>query len=190
MAQTSIYGLPYQTLTDPPNGPNLGQQLAQAVETQLQRIDNDVTALETPTLVVLRATIGQTIPNAAWTALALDTEEFDTSNWHSTSSNTSRLTPTIPCKLVVVGTAVFFTSSTGNKGVRIAKNGAPALGRQVFGPPSANELWSQQAFAILSFNGTTDYVEVQGFQVSGANLATFNNSEFAPAMQAYLIARG
>lgn len=39
---TPIYGLPYQTVSDSPNGPNLGQQLAAATETQLQRIDTDL----------------------------------------------------------------------------------------------------------------------------------------------------
>lgn len=36
---TPIYGLPYQSLDDPPHGPNLGQNLAEAVETELARID-------------------------------------------------------------------------------------------------------------------------------------------------------
>ncbi|MEV0725997.1 hypothetical protein AB0I37_24865 [Micromonospora purpureochromogenes] len=35
MATTSIYGLPYQGLTDPPDGPNLSQQLAEGVEAVL-----------------------------------------------------------------------------------------------------------------------------------------------------------
>lgn len=39
MPTTPIYGLPYQGLTDPPNGPTLGSALAGAVETQLARID-------------------------------------------------------------------------------------------------------------------------------------------------------
>jgi hypothetical protein len=36
MPSTAIYGLPYQALTDPPNGPTLGQNLAQAIEALLQ----------------------------------------------------------------------------------------------------------------------------------------------------------
>lgn len=35
---TPIYQLPFQTLTDPPHGPNLGQALAQGVEAQLIRV--------------------------------------------------------------------------------------------------------------------------------------------------------
>lgn len=44
--QTATYGLPYQSLSDPPHGPDLGQHLAEAVESELQRIDADVDALQ------------------------------------------------------------------------------------------------------------------------------------------------
>lgn len=40
MATTPIYGLPYPTLSDAPNGAAQIQALAQAVETQLQRLDS------------------------------------------------------------------------------------------------------------------------------------------------------
>lgn len=36
---TPIYGFPYQELGDPPHGPNLGKQLAEEVEVELQRVD-------------------------------------------------------------------------------------------------------------------------------------------------------
>lgn len=39
---TPIYGLPYQSLGDPPHGPNLGQELAGTVEIELARIDTGV----------------------------------------------------------------------------------------------------------------------------------------------------
>lgn len=39
MPSTPTYGLPYQGLGDPPNGPDLGRLLAEATEAQLARID-------------------------------------------------------------------------------------------------------------------------------------------------------
>lgn len=36
---TPVYGIPYQSLSDPPNGPDLGQDLAGTVETELTRMD-------------------------------------------------------------------------------------------------------------------------------------------------------
>lgn len=38
-ATTPVYALPYQELTDPPHGPDLGRLLALAVEAELVRID-------------------------------------------------------------------------------------------------------------------------------------------------------
>lgn len=40
MPTTPIYGFPYPSLSDPPNGPAQFQALAQAVETQIQRLDS------------------------------------------------------------------------------------------------------------------------------------------------------
>lgn len=45
-ANTPIYGFPYQELSDPPHGPNLGQDLATAVETEIDRIDTDIADLK------------------------------------------------------------------------------------------------------------------------------------------------
>lgn len=42
---TPIYNLPYQTTSDPPNGPALGSNLATAVEAQIQRLDGLIAAL-------------------------------------------------------------------------------------------------------------------------------------------------
>lgn len=46
MALTPVYSLPYQSLTDAPNGPTLGAELALAVEAELARIDAENRALE------------------------------------------------------------------------------------------------------------------------------------------------
>lgn len=58
MATTPIYGLPYQGLTDAPHGPNLGEELAEAVETELTRIDTD---LVKPDIVLAETWYGQAI---------------------------------------------------------------------------------------------------------------------------------
>lgn len=47
MPTTSIYGLPYQGLEDPPHGPDLGRDLAEAVETELVRVDADIASITT-----------------------------------------------------------------------------------------------------------------------------------------------
>lgn len=42
MPATPIYALPYDSLTDPPDGAGMGQALAEAVETELARVDADL----------------------------------------------------------------------------------------------------------------------------------------------------
>lgn len=47
MGTTPVYALPFQGLTDPPDGPSLGEDLALGVETELVRIDGAASALTT-----------------------------------------------------------------------------------------------------------------------------------------------
>jgi len=45
---TPVYAFPYQGVNDSPNGPDLGQDLAEAVEAALQNTDANVAALMAP----------------------------------------------------------------------------------------------------------------------------------------------
>lgn len=47
MPNTPVYGLPYPDLSEPPNGPEQIQALAEAVESTIQATDTRVTAVET-----------------------------------------------------------------------------------------------------------------------------------------------
>lgn len=47
MGTTPVYGLPFQGLTDQPDGASLGEDLALAVEAELARIDGDVSGIDT-----------------------------------------------------------------------------------------------------------------------------------------------
>jgi hypothetical protein len=49
MPNTPIYGLPYPALTEPPDGPAQFEALAEAVESELARIDGNVSAVTTVT---------------------------------------------------------------------------------------------------------------------------------------------
>lgn len=46
MPSTPTYGLRYQDLSEPPDGASLGKNLAEDVEAELLRIDNDLSALK------------------------------------------------------------------------------------------------------------------------------------------------
>lgn len=74
MGSTSIYNLPYQELTDAPDGAALGQNLAEAVETELDRIDTIVGVAPRGWVAGLVATSGATTSGS--TELVVDYLNF------------------------------------------------------------------------------------------------------------------
>lgn len=112
----------------------------------------------------LRNSIDQTINNTSANGAALfDTEDEDTDNFHSTSSNTSRIT--IPTGLdgvyLLTGTA---QDATGGSFMRFYKNGAAlagALGRL----PNASDAVAISGIFRLA---ATDYMELT-FYTNSAN---------------------
>lgn len=126
-----------------------------------------------PLCILRKATITTVANNGA--ALLWDTEDVDTDGWHSTSSNTSRITPTKAGWVELsgcIGWAVGANTTT-RRGIAVDFNG----GSRRYGTmavPSATA--SQNVYVtsswILSFNGTTDYAELIAYQNSGGNLDT------------------
>lgn len=101
---TPTYSLPYQELTDAPDGASLGEDLALAVETELARIDSDITTVEATldtvdslgsrTGVRLRRAAAQSVADATQTDISWDTEDEDTDAFWSSGA-----TVTIPTGL-------------------------------------------------------------------------------------------
>ena len=113
----------------------------------------------------------QTLTNNTNTVLTFANENFDTDGFHSTSSNTSRMT--IPTgksgKYLINATLTHNTNGTGQRAMNILKNGT-AIAFSVM-------LQSTAANYGTGINGTTiadlvagDYIEVQAYQNSGGNL--------------------
>ena len=107
----------------------------------------------------------QSISNATWTKVILDTEEFDTnSNFAS-----SRFTPTVAGYYQINGQTNFGgISASGHQASSLYKNGARYKdGSQ--NPFDATDGSGSVVSALLYFNGSTDYVELYIFQRSGAS---------------------
>lgn len=113
----------------------------------------------------------QSLNNSTATALLLNSEEYDTDSIHSTVTNTSRLT--VPagmggywyfkgsCTIVAGGSA-------GNRAIWLRKNNADVIGTSI-GNGSTNVEVKFETSAVLNLVAT-DYIELFGFQVSGAGL--------------------
>ena len=116
----------------------------------------------------------QTISNATWTAVGFDTEDFDTSGFHSTVTNTSRYT--IPAGLAgkyLLNTNVkWANNATGTRIVRFRKNNTLTLAIQ---EKSSAAEFADQVSTICDL-AVGDYVEVFVYQGSGGNLGLYGNS--------------
>ena len=113
--------------------------------------------------------VTQSIANATWTTITFDSENFDTDSFHSTSTNTSRMT--IPSgkngKYLVTANLSFPTNTTGMRASMIRKNGADyAKGTWIGAFNEAVGLIATQIIDLVA----TDYVEMQVYQDSGGSL--------------------
>ncbi|MEU5424036.1 hypothetical protein AB0H73_00270 [Streptomyces olivoreticuli] len=133
-------------------------------------------------------TTAQSIPNGVFTSFTIDTEVLDPDGGHSTVTNTSRYTATVPGVYLVIATAGWAANSTGYRRLRIVLNGAAIPGAAV-GADATNAVLCGQSIATLAvMNGSTDFVEAQGAQSSGAALAAYNQ-DFAPSLRVFWISR-
>lgn len=118
------------------------------------------------------------------TALNFDAEVVDALNFHSTVSNTSRITPTVAGRYQCFGGVAWNTNNSAVVNNKYAtcqfrKNGSQVLGSSPYGPV----LLYQTAFAApISFtvatilvNGTTDYIQLWGNNDVVGGLGTFSN---------------
>lgn len=188
MPSTPTYSLPYQTLSDAPDGPNLGEDLALAVEAalsaQVALLAARLTLLENMTAVRMRQTSVQSIANNTWTGITCTAEDLDDDPVggasHSTSSNTSRITPAYAGWYLYGGAVAFATAAAvSQRGAAMAVNGTLKDGTAVLLPSAlaANITIVPTRPDIVFLNGTTDYVELMGYQNAGAGLNTFATAE-------------
>ncbi len=130
-----------------------------------------------PSFVGCRLTnsVGQSISNATATNLTFNTEDFDTDGFHSTSTNTSRIT--IPSgkdgKYLLIGSMGWDSSNaTGRRPIRFFKNGVEVTGAQVEMTAATNAFPAGTITTIVSAVAT-DYFEFNVYQNSGITLNTW-----------------
>jgi hypothetical protein len=116
----------------------------------------------------------QTINNTTTTIIEFNTELLDTDGFHSTTTNTGRIT--IPAgkagKYLVYGRVSYLDNATGVRAARLFKNedNLADLFSANAGTPYGGTV---EATAIASL-AEGDYVSVRGFQSSGGSLNTQN----------------
>jgi hypothetical protein len=115
---------------------------------------------------------GQSISNTTQTDLTFDTETFDTDGYHSTSSNTNRITiPTGKSGYFLVTARTAFGANTSGTRINwLIKNGSTYLSTVYVGAAVADNT-SVVTSAIVSLVAT-DYITINAYQTSGSTLTT------------------
>jgi hypothetical protein len=115
----------------------------------------------------------QTISNATFTTVTFNSEWFDTDAFHSTSTNTSRLTvPAGFAGYYRVEMKLFFTTNgTGSRLALIYKNGTDVAASYLEQGAYSNGKNMLHTFLVLNL-AVNDYIEVKIWQDSGGNLDT------------------
>lgn len=126
---------------------------------------------ERPLCIVRNSVVQSVANNSVATPLTWDTEVVDTHGWHSTSSNTSRITPNVAGWIELTAIIHFAGNSTGRRAAVVKLNGGTANYGEIKAAGSASGV---SAFVTreIEVNGSTDYVEAFPFQDSGGALNT------------------
>jgi hypothetical protein len=107
------------------------------------------------------------VPSATFTKITLDAEEFDTANCFASS----RFTPNVAGYYQINGNIQINNSSTSYNGiVSIFKNGSRYKDGNYAPLTSFSSFLSVSCLVYL--NGSTDYVELYGYQNSGGTLTS------------------
>jgi len=111
----------------------------------------------------------QTISNVTWTALAFNSETFDTDTLHDTSTNNSRLTVERDGYYRINANASFASNSTGNRRMRFRVNGSTdwAAIKQNAVSGTTHDL----SLSTLVRLSSSDYIEVEVYQNSTGSLS-------------------
>lgn len=118
--------------------------------------------------------VAQSVSNNTWTSITIDTGVDDNWTGHSNVTNSNRYTAQVAGTYLVTGCAAFVANGTGIRTARLTKNGTALLGSGSYttnigagSPVTATTPTIEVALVV------GDWVELQGFQSSGASLNTF-----------------
>jgi len=116
----------------------------------------------------------QSISNATNTAITFNSESYDTNSYHSTVTNTSRLT--VPSTGYYLFSAQMFTdaNATGGRYLEIKKNGTTVQAMETGAATQASMATFLPITAILSATAS-DYFELFLYQTSGGTRNTYTS---------------
>ena len=148
----------------------------------------DITEIEDLTirkpLVRMVQTVAQSIPDATVTAMTFTTEDIDTHGFHDTVTNNTRITPNVAGYYTIRG-AYFSAAPTTlvDFDCSLRKNGSTSLAPGNRGN-AGGIVQSQACATLVSFNGSTDYVELMAQQNSSGAVLSNVSVRFSSVFEA------
>lgn len=133
----------------------------------------NVQFLRNTPLTVVNTPAAQTLTSGTTASIIWSTPTFD--NYTAWVVGTpSRVTPKVAGWYEINGAVGFAPNATGIRIVQLAKNGVTTLAQSTTSNVGGGFNCVVQISALVQFNGSTDYVELQADQTSGAGLATLS----------------
>jgi hypothetical protein len=139
-------------------------------------ISNDISKLQSITQARCSAYMATSvsIPNATWTRVAFDANDWDFGLIHSTTINNTRFTAPAYGQYRIMFFAMFNSNATGIRYVRVTKNGVaimqPRCQNAVNGDTTGLDMVTELTLA------KGDYIECEVYQSSGISLALLGAS--------------
>lgn len=171
--------------------------VVQDLNDNLEKIDNFAASLNDYYPIPRPAmqchqTVAQTFATGVDEAITFDGEFYDNINGHTTGGNNTRYTPTVPGYYACDGQAAYVsTDSDGNRGAQFRKNGAIDAGAPFSGvhaQAGTDIAGTATAHGLIACNGTTDYIELWGYQSCGVDLDTVVDANVRSYMRIMFVA--
>jgi len=173
--ETTLGDIAYRSSTS-----NVNTRLGIGTSGQVLAVSGGVPAWTTTTptfsgVFVRQSASTTSISNNTNTTVLFDSEEFDTDAYHSTSTNTGRITiPAGKAGKYAINSAFFFQDNgTGARRLQIFKNGSVYASTLM--PPDAVSQISVTLNLVMDL-AVSDYIEAVVFQNSGVSLTIYGGS--------------
>lgn len=130
-------------------------------------------------------TTSQNILSGSWTAVSLNSTQFDSYGGHSNTTNNSRYTAQVAGYYSVSGVVCWAANATNVRAARIHVNGTVVQGTSQMFPTSSTNVTGVATPMRTIYLNTGDYIELAGYNNSGAaspGLATSVASDLSSAL--------
>jgi hypothetical protein len=121
----------------------------------------------------------QSITTATLTALAFNSERFDTDTIHDTVTNNSRLTCKTAGKYQITGNIEWAASPTTNAQIDIFLNASTQIARSVFALTVSADFRVMNVTTLYDL-AVNDFVELRVFQQSGGSININSSGNYSP----------